>query len=408
MTKTKNRDSLRTLPVMNCVAAAAALVLSVSGCTSAQKSDGLPPRGQLSKGDPTVANNEVWRQIQKRTGSEPVKPEGFVEPKVLELPLSIDGRAPSFSPNGRRLLFVSNSLGTLPRDQVFEFDLVSKKFQRRVFDGGTNAHPHYLSDGRGFRYMSTTDEEKEYAVAADLLNPPHQRKSPFASVTSSSEPHLPPSYEIYVRLPKNQLYRLTKSPGYDGDMAVLGTAKNEMVYVSYDAKGPGVFRGHVNPAVHASRVLSGDKKYLIKPQFQPRPQHQTSGASPLWNRNLAWIEGDHFRSLSLVMMARGPQAKNAKTNLSPYPGLIQGFTWHPSGEWLVFSASFSESEPLALYSVGADGKCLTRLSYEKTHDFDPDFSPDGSSLVFASDRTGQDRLYIMEFVVPRTCAPATP
>jgi hypothetical protein len=390
------------------IVAAILPLLSGLGCSTGAKPQGEQPRAQLSKGDPTIANNEVWRQIQKRSGSEPTNPEGFVEPKILELPITIDGRAPSFAANGRRLLFVSNSLNTLPRDQVFEFDLVSKKFQRRVFDGGTNANPHYLPDGRGFLYMSTTDEEKEHAAPKDLLTPPDQRKSPFASVISSSEPHVPPSYEIYVRLPKNQLYRLTKSPGYDGDMAVLGGAKSEMVYVSYDSEGPGVYRGHVNPAIQRSRVLSGDKKYLIKPQFQPRPQHQSSSVGPLWNRNLAWIEGDHFRSLSLVMMARGPQARSPKTNLTPYPGLIQGFTWHPSGDWLVFSASFSEGEPLALYSVSAEGKCLSRLSYGKTHDFDPDFSPDGSSLVFASDRSGQDRLYIMEFLIPRTCTPATP
>jgi Tol biopolymer transport system component len=68
------------------------------------------------------------------------------------------------------------------------------------------------------------------------------------------------------------------------------------------------------------------------------------------------------------------------------PGTLEGR--------LVFGAG-SSLEGTEVYTVGADGSGLTRLTENGFPDFDPSWSPDGSGIVFRRQRGGNDEIYVM-------------
>lgn len=49
-----------------------------------------------------------------------------------------------------------------------------------------------------------------------------------------------------------------------------------------------------------------------------------------------------------------------------------------------------------IYSIGADGLNLTRLTNNPAEDVQPDWSPDGSKIAFVSNRSGNNDIYIMD------------
>jgi TolB protein len=59
--------------------------------------------------------------------------------------------------------------------------------------------------------------------------------------------------------------------------------------------------------------------------------------------------------------------------------------------------AFGDRETGQLYSINPDGTGLRQLTHvpEGAAAFDPDWSPDGRQIAFASDLSGQPRLYVM-------------
>lgn len=76
--------------------------------------------------------------------------------------------------------------------------------------------------------------------------------------------------------------------------------------------------------------------------------------------------------------------------------------WSPDGEKIVFEVE-EEVDPdpkvyiyeSDLYMMNAGGSDLTRLTTNVGHDYDPDWSPDGTKIVFGSERDGRYGVYTM-------------
>jgi Tol biopolymer transport system component len=66
-------------------------------------------------------------------------------------------------------------------------------------------------------------------------------------------------------------------------------------------------------------------------------------------------------------------------------GAIQGPSWSPDGEDIVFSGSMGGITDIYVYNLAADAH--TKLTDDKNADFQPVFSPDGRYIAFASDRS---------------------
>jgi len=77
---------------------------------------------------------------------------------------------------------------------------------------------------------------------------------------------------------------------------------------------------------------------------------------------------------------------------------------HPSGEKVLFSSNH-ESEvgfPFHLYMINLDGTGLEQITYDSKFDSFPMFSPDGSKLVWGSNRnnggTRDTNVFIADWV----------
>ena len=364
-----------------------------SGCSTPKidmKSESAKPSDPSKSG---VLTSEPWRRYGESEVTSPPAPANFKPAKVVLLPISMEARTPRFAPSGRRLLFVSRGSDARSQPQVHEFDFVTQKTRRLVFDAGTNAEPQPLDDKGNFVYLSNTDSIKERG-AQQLLSDPN------STLTASP-------LDIYLRYGKDQVARLTHSMESEGSISMIlpkpANRARQLVFplqfLFTERSGGGQTSVHEGtlwlsspPRFASYSMFKGERPLLLSPQMQPR------------GRDMAWIEGSQLQDRELIHMKRGPQAMAPRSVLTPQPMTLENFAWHPEGDWIVFSGSFSPREKLALYAVRTRGGCLTRLTYTLGHDFEPNFSPDGSSLAFTSDRSKRDQIYLMEFNPPQTCA----
>jgi tol-pal system beta propeller repeat protein TolB len=68
--------------------------------------------------------------------------------------------------------------------------------------------------------------------------------------------------------------------------------------------------------------------------------------------------------------------------------------WSPDGSKLVFSARVQGNRDI--FIVNKDGSDLTRLTNHEADDTTPDWSPDGNKIAFSSNRDGDHDIYILD------------
>ena len=87
-------------------------------------------------------------------------------------------------------------------------------------------------------------------------------------------------------------------------------------------------------------------------------------------------------------------------------GLSQEFepAWSPDGRRILFASGRAGATPplgprglpASIYAMAPDGTRVTRLTFSSGYDGDPVWSPDGSRVVFASDRAGMANVWAMD------------
>ncbi|MEX2388914.1 MAG: DPP IV N-terminal domain-containing protein [Phycisphaeraceae bacterium] len=94
-----------------------------------------------------------------------------------------------------------------------------------------------------------------------------------------------------------------------------------------------------------------------------------------------------------------PAAADGPDNLSQITFTSEGGDFDPAvdpaGEWLVY-ASTRHRATAGLFLKRVNGTTLTQLTNDPANDVTPAFSPDGQRIAFASDRSGQFDIYIMD------------
>jgi Tol biopolymer transport system component len=91
-----------------------------------------------------------------------------------------------------------------------------------------------------------------------------------------------------------------------------------------------------------------------------------------------------------VMNADG----TGQTNLTNNPGLWDEFPdWSPDGSKIVFARCCDGR--YEIYAMNPAGSGVTRLTDNPTEDYLPVWSPDGKKVAFISDRDGSDEIYVM-------------
>lgn len=113
------------------------------------------------------------------------------------------------------------------------------------------------------------------------------------------------------------------------------------------------------------------------PTYSPDGSAITFGSSIGGLVTAAWImdaDGKHQRRLT------APPTEAAPNDFSP------------DGQFILFWSHNSSPLPTAIWRMNSDGTHQVQLTHPGSkHDLDPNYSPDGSKIVFASDRMSNDR-----------------
>lgn len=110
--------------------------------------------------------------------------------------------------------------------------------------------------------------------------------------------------------------------------------------------------------------------------FQPSPAGE--GAAP---RRIIYASTFDEIAENPRMTAFKPQARRAKEEAERQAGRRRGYSW--------------EFLPYEVYSANLDGSEVRRLTFSPGYDAEGTFSPDGSKIIFTSNRDGDLELYTM-------------
>ncbi|TJY37759.1 TolB family protein [Pontimicrobium aquaticum] len=83
-----------------------------------------------------------------------------------------------------------------------------------------------------------------------------------------------------------------------------------------------------------------------------------------------------------------------RINLTNSPSIDRSGSWSPDGSKIVFSSNRSGN--FDLYIMLTDGSEIKQLTDTPWNETDPDWSPDGNQLVFVSDASNERQIYLMD------------
>ena len=141
-----------------------------------------------------------------------------------------------------------------------------------------------------------------------------------------------------------------------------------------------------------------------------RRSPQTIEAEPAWSpdgRRLAFGSGPADEFVGEIVTTN-PQGGGART-LTGFGSFSGSPAWAPDGHRLAFFTlkdfeDFDGLPPAELYTIGANGKRVRRLTHDRQIQTDPFYSPDGKHLVFAQWRAvkGREGTFDIALKISRT------
>ena len=109
-------------------------------------------------------------------------------------------------------------------------------------------------------------------------------------------------------------------------------------------------------------------------------------------RRIAYCSGQGGGPVQVWTMKQNGTDKEQVTHMTG-PATFPDFS--PNGSKIVFTAKPAGSLTRDIYVIGSDGSDLTSLTTGEGDNAYPAFSPDGSKVVFTSDRTGTRQVWLM-------------
>jgi TolB protein len=126
------------------------------------------------------------------------------------------------------------------------------------------------------------------------------------------------------------------------------------------------------------RTLTGGKDLVLTPRFSPNKQEVTYMS----------FDGD-VPAIYLLQLETGQREK-----VGNFPGITIAPRFSPDGQKVVLSL-LQDNGSANLYTMDLRSRSVTRLTNSAAIDTSASYSPDGSQIVFESDRGGKQQLYIM-------------
>lgn len=340
-------------------------------------------------------------------------PDSYQQPLPELLTHSGENGQGVYSPDGKKLLFISAHRTEHEQSQVYEFNLSEFSQRRITYHDGNDIFPHYDPSGLFLVYSSTTDELKE--DSGFMQKALFQRTSVKNSAGSSSSLSVsgggwkdfflstPTAFKTWYSIPTevyrstlqgDQIERLSVSKGYDAE-AVYHPNHPSLVWTSERSRGlVQLYLMNVNGK--GVNRISKENSIEVQAQFHP------SGHGLVFVRFSPDYSSSQMIYEDLKNKTQIPLgiSRPGKYQMSPF--------WHPQGQLIVFSANTDDDKNFELYVINKDGSCLRRLTYNLGTDALPALSPDATKIVFTSNRNGSFQLYQMDFSPPPACPNKTP
>lgn len=248
-----------------------------------------------------------------------------------------------FSPDGGRLVFMSEREPGNPFFQIYVMDLSTGDVER-VTPGHGKATCPFFQAGTGLMELASTHLDPNFEEKAAAEYRRREEGTPRRGAWDYDE-----AYDIFLFDPESGevVSRLTDAPGYDAEGAFSPDGEKIVFCSLRDA--------------HPLDELSEEERRL----YEEQPEYF----------------GEIY-----IMNADGSE----QTRLTDWPGYDGGPFFTPDGERIVWR-HFSEDGLLAdIYTMALDGSDVRRLTDFGAMSWAPYFHPSGAYAIFTSNKLGFD------------------
>ena len=301
---------------------------------------------------------------------------------------------------------------------------------RQLTVGGKNAEAYFSFDGNQLIYQSTNNPDGKtqrdcyqmFIMDLDGTNVhrvstglggttcgyffPGARRVLFSS-THMVSPQCPPKpkktgkyrwslddYDIFsFKIDGQHPHRMTATPGYDAEATISPDGKT-VVFTSMRNGDLDIYTmlldgTHIRQLTHeigydGGAFFSPDNRRIVYRAHHPETQEELQAYQELLAQNLVEPGNLEIFVMNVDGSNNHPITSNGASNFSPY--------FHPDGARIIFSSNVSsqtgeqERPSFHLYVINDNGTGLEQITREGHFNGFPMFSPDGTKLVWVSDR----------------------
>jgi TolB protein len=285
-----------------------------------------------------------------------------------------------WAPDGKRLIFQSTR-DQLECDQIFIMN-VDGSDQHLVSTGkGRTTCAYFLKDNKHILYASTH-------AAAPACPPPADRSKGYVWAVYDT-------YDIYLATDGGKIEKkLAEAQGYDAE-ATVNWKTGKIVYTSMQSgdldlwtmntDGSGKRQITRTEGYDGGAVFSRDGRKIVWRANHP--------ATPEASKNYRDLLAAHLTTpMKMELFVSDADGKHAK-QITSFGCASFAPTFTPDGSKILFSSNklACDSRKFELFLVNLDGTGLEQVTDFGGFTSFPEFSPDGKTLVFATDKDSTGR-----------------
>ena len=297
-----------------------------------------------------------------------------------------------FSPDAAKIIFQAEEKGDNPFYQIFVMDLESGA-TRRVSPGvGKTTCGFFHPNGKKIIFASShldPDAKKYYAI---------EQKARDEEKASKKRRRYVWDFDVYMdifeaNLDGSKIKRLTDAKGYDAEGSYSADGK-QIVFCSNR-------NGEKNLELF---IMDADGKNVRQLTNAPACYNGGPFFSPDGKKVIFRSDRKKKDHLQLYVINSDGTGEKALTDDENW--VFWAPFWHKDGKHIIYTAA-DHSNPLMrpnydLYWMNIETLKKVRLTYAPCADLLPVFSPDGTKLMWTSNRDGRSptQLYMADFVMP--------